>query len=232
MPVQPGVKALTFDLFGTILDLGGSLTPYIGALLESKGSDTSADEFWQQWRYRQRLEQFQDTIMALGHGGYLETVRRAFVYTLGLNKVEASADEVKTFLECWRELSPFPEVKDALPKLHAQYRLVALSNGDPWFLEHLAENRIQYDFDAVISVEQAGGGFKPHPGVYRKAATMIDLEVGECMMVSANSFDVVGARACGMRGAWVNRYDLPYEDTPYRADVTVDDFTQLAEAIT
>ena len=78
MPVQPGVKALTFDLFGTILDLGGSLTPHIGTFLASKGSDTSADVFWQQWRYRQRLEQFQDTIMALGHGGYLETVRRAF----------------------------------------------------------------------------------------------------------------------------------------------------------
>ena len=51
-------------------------------------------------------------------------------------------------------------------------------------------------------------------------------------MVSANSFDVVGARACGMRGAWVNRYELPYEDTPYRPDVTVADFTRLVDAIT
>lgn len=231
MSAHPGVKALTFDFFGTVLDLGGSLTPFIGPFLETKGCDTSVDEFWQQWRYRQRLEQFQDTIMELGHGGYLETVRRAFVYVLGLNKIEASAGEVKSFLTCWRELSPFPEVKDVLPKLHAHYKLVGLSNGDPWFLDHLAKNRIQYDFDAVISVEQAGGAFKPHPGVYRKAATMLGLEVGECMMISANSFDVVGARACGMRGAWVNRYDLPYEDTPYRADVTVKDFTELAAEV-
>lgn len=231
MPAYAGVKALTFDLFGTVLDLGGSLTPYISKLLKEKDCDTSAGDFWQQWRYRQRLEQFQDTIMALGHGGYLETVRRAFVYTLRLNKVEASADEVKTFLECWRELSPFPEVADALPKLHEHYQLIALSNGDPWFLEHLAKNRIKYEFDAVISVEQAGGAFKPHPGVYRRAATMNRLEVGECMMVSANSFDVVGARACGFRGAWVNRYELPYEDTPYQADVTVSNFTELAAEI-
>ena len=97
--------------------------------------------------------------MALGHGGYLETVRRAFVYTLKLNHVEASADEVKAFLECWQQLSPFPEVAEALPKLHAAYKLVALSNGDPWFLEHLVQNRIKYAFDAVISVEQAGGAF-------------------------------------------------------------------------
>jgi len=231
LPAYPGVKALTFDLFGTVLDLGGSLTPYIGELLEKKGVDTPPGEFWQQWRYRQRLEQFQDTIMALGHGGYLETVRRAFVYVSKLNKLDLSTDEVKTFLKCWQQLSPFPEVTEALPKLHKAYKLVGLSNGDPWFLEHLAKNRIQYDFDHVISVEQAGGAFKPHPGVYRKAATMIGLEVGECMMVSANSFDVVGARACGMRGAWVNRYELPYEDTPYQADVTVADFIELAKEI-
>ena len=224
------VQALTFDLFGTILDLGGSLTPFIDEMLQKKGSDTTAEQFWQQWRYRQRLEQFQDTIMMLGHGGYLETVRRAFVYVLALNKIEMSKEEVQTFLACWQELSPFPEVRAGLEKLGARYKLVGLSNGDPAFLDHLAKNRIQWDFDDVISVTTMGA-FKPHPAVYRRAAQILGLEVGECMMVSANSFDVVGARACGLRGAYVNRYDLPYEDSPYRADVTVANFTELAEAI-
>lgn len=230
MPPQPGVKALTFDLFGTVLDLGGSLRPYIVKFVNAKGAKIDAGAFWQQWRARQRLEQFQDTIMALGHSGYLETVRRAFAYTLWINRIEATDLEMRTFLECWRELSPFPEVGQALRRLKSTYRLVALSNGDPWFLDHLVKNRIHFDFDAVISCHVAGA-FKPHPGVYRRAATMLELEVGQCMMVSANSFDVVGARACGMRGAWVNRYALPYEDTPYRADVTVSDFTELADAI-
>lgn len=230
MPAFRGVRALTFDLFGTVLDLATSLTPHIRRFLEARGAEVAAEEFWQQWRYRQRLEQFQDTIMALGHSGYLETVRRAFVYTLKLNGIEASGEEERAFLECWQELSPFPEVGEALGRLHRTYRLIALSNGEPWFLAHLVENRIKYEFDAVISVEVVGA-FKPHPGVYRRAATMSDLETGECMMVSANSFDLVGARACGMRGAWVNRYDLPYEDTPYTADVTVADFTELADAL-
>lgn len=224
------VQALTFDLFGTILNLGGSLTPFIDDMLREKGADTTAEQFWQQWRYRQRLEQFQDTIMMLGHGGYLETVRRAYVYVLALNKIEMSKEEVQTFMACWQELSPFPEVRAGLEKLAARYKLVGLSNGDPAFLDHLAKNRIQWNFDAVISVTTMGA-FKPHPAVYRRAAQILSLEVGECMMVSANSFDVVGARACGMRGAYVNRYDLPYEDSPYRADVTVGDFTELAEAI-
>ena len=224
------VQALTFDLFGTILDLGGSLTPFIDDMLREKGADTTAEQFWQQWRYRQRLEQFQDTIMMLGHGGYLETVRRAFVYVLALNKIKMSKEEVQTFLACWQELSPFPEVRAGLERLATRYKLVGLSNGDPAFLDHLAKNRIQWDFDDVISVTTMGA-FKPHPAVYRRAAQILGLEVGECMMVSANSFDVVGARACGLRGAYVNRYDLPYEDSPYRADVTVADFTELAEAI-
>ena len=224
------VQALTFDLFGTVLDLGGSLTPFIDEMLKEKGADTTGEAFWQQWRYRQRLEQFQDTIIMLGHSGYLETVRRAFVYVLALNKIEMSADEVKAFLECWQQLSPFPEVRDGLEKLAIRYKLVGLSNGDPEFLHHLATNRIQWDFHDVISVTTMGA-FKPHPSVYRRAAQILGLEVGECMMVSANSFDVVGARACGLRGAYVNRNDLPYEDTPYRADVVVTNFIELAEAI-
>ena len=41
----------------------------------------------------------------------------------------------------------------------------------------------------------------------------------------------MGARASGCRGAYVNRYGLPYEDTPYVPDVTVKDFAELADAI-
>ena len=168
--------------------------------------------------------------MMLGHSGYLETARRAFVYTLALNGVEASRDEVREFMKAWQELSPFPDVLPALRRLKARYRLVALSNGEPQFLEHLAKNRIRWEFDGVISV-QAAGAFKPHPGVYLRAASILGLEVGECMMVSANSFDVMGARACGFRGAFVNRYQLPYEDTPFRPDVAVKDFHELADRL-
>jgi len=224
------VKALTFDLFGTVLDLGGSLTPYIADFLQTKKSSVDATTFWNQWRARQRLEQYQDTIMMLGHSGYLETARRAFVYTLKLNQVEASPDEVVTFMDAWQHLQPFPEVRAGLERLKENFDLVALSNGDPHFLEHLAKNQIQWPFDAIFSVSNVGS-FKPHPAVYRRAATTLGLEVGECLMVSANSFDVVGARACGFRGAFVNRYEMPYEDTIYQPDVVVADFSELAEAL-
>ncbi len=226
----PAVKALTFDLFGTVLDLGGSLTPFIAKFLKEKGSTVDPGRFWEQWRYRQRIEQYQDNIMMLGHSGYLETARRAFVYTLALNQVQAGKEEVQEFMAAWQELSPFPEVGPALPTLKRRFRLVALSNGDPYFLDHLVKNRIQWNFDKVISV-QVAGAFKPHPGVYLRAASLLGLEPAECLMVSANAFDVMGARACGFRGAYVNRYRLPFEDTPFQPDLVVRDFTELADSL-
>ncbi len=224
-------KALTFDLFGTILDLGGSLTPFIQTSLDDLDIDSvAANEFWEQWRYRQRIEQYQDTILMLGHSGYLETVRRALHYTLRRNGIDASPETVKEFMQGWQHLSSFPEVLPALDRLQSRYQLVVLSNGDPEFLEYLVTQRVKWDFDAVISVTSVGA-FKPHPAVYRGAAGKLGLEVGECLMVSANSFDIMGARACGYRGAFVNRYNLPYEDTPFQPDVTVKDFTELADVL-
>ncbi len=230
MASLPQVQALTFDLFGTILDLGGSLTPFIKEFLNTKKINLQAENFWEQWRARQRLEQYQDNILALGHSGYLETVRRALVYVMRLNQLESTEADIARLMDAWPHLKPFPEVIDALTRLQRRYRLVVLSNGNPHFLEHLAQNQVRWNFDTIISVAQIGA-FKPHPGVYRRAAMTLGLELGTCLMVSANSFDVMGARSCGMRGAYVNRYNLPYEDTPFQADFTVPDFTSLANIL-
>ncbi|MCU0560609.1 MAG: haloacid dehalogenase type II [Desulfobacterales bacterium] len=225
-----GVKALAFDLFGTILDLGGSLEPFIAEFFKAKKIPLAASLFWTQWRARQRLEQFQDTILMLGHSGYLETSRRALVYVMRLNSIPFGPKDIGTLMEAWQFLSPFPDVRSALKKLQRRYTLCALSNGEPDFLEHLVKNRILWKFDHVISVDLVGS-FKPHPAVYRRAARLLQLEVCECMMVSSNSFDVVGAKACGFKGGYVNRYGLPYEDTVYQADRTVPDFKRLADAL-
>ena len=222
------VSALTFDLFGTILDLGGSLVPPINRFLDTHEVRLSGDKFWEQWRARQRIEQYQDTIMSLGHSGYLATVRRALVYTLHLNGIEPTDELVSKLMSAWRELSPFPEVLPALKKLANQYKLVILSNGDSEFLDYLTKNRVSYVFDYVFSVDTVGA-FKPHPGVYLRAASALGLGTHQCLMVSSNSFDIMGARACGFRAVFVNRYQLPYEDTDYQPDSTVSNFTQLTE---
>ena len=224
------VRALTFDLFGTVLDLDGSLTPRIGQWLLAKKSNTDPAAFWREWRYRQRIEQYQDNIVAMGHSGYLTVVRRAGVYVSQFFGIDATAGEIDSLMTAWQDLRPFDDVLPALARLKSRFKLVALSNGEATYLDHLVKNRIGWNFDAVISVETVGA-FKPHPGIYRRGAAEIGMEVGQCMMVSANSFDVMGARMCGLRGGFVNRYALPYEDTPFQPDVTVENFTKLADAL-
>lgn len=224
------VQALTFDLFGTILDLGGSLTPPLGPFLQSKHAPLNAAEFWAQWRTRQRLEQYQDSLLMLGHSGYLETVRRAFVYVLRQNRIDTTPAEVAGFMQNWQQLSPFDDVLPALERLRHHFKLVVLSNGEPHYLDHLVTKRVGWSFDAIYSVNQAGA-FKPHPAVYRGAAQALALPVEECLMVSSNSFDAVGARACGYRAIYVNRYELPVEDHFYQPDATVQDFTALADLL-
>ena len=223
-------QALTFDVFGTVLDLRGSLESHIAAFLNSLGSDLPSDQFWEQWRYRQRIEQYQDSLMMAGHSGYLATARRACVYVSRLNDLAPADDEIDRLMGGWRELSPFAECVAALERLRSDFKLVALSNGDASFLDHLVTNRIGFDFSEVLSVD-AVGAFKPHPAVYRHAVAVLALEPSEVLMVSANSFDVMGARSCGLRGAYVNRSGLPYEDTPHTPDLTVADFTELADAL-
>lgn len=225
-----GVRALTFDLFGTVLDLAGSLDPPLARYFGERGIEVDAAQFWVQWRARQRIEQYQDNILMLGHSGYLETSRRALRYTLRLNGIDFDDGASDEIMGIWQDLDAFPEVLPALHRLKERYDLVALSNGDPHFLEHLVSNRIGWDFDAIISVAEVGA-FKPHPAVYRHAAARLGLEPAQCLMVSANSFDVLGARACGFRAAFVNRQDLPYEDSLLLPDVTVSDFTALADAL-
>jgi len=167
----------------------------------------------------------------MGHSGYLQAVRRAFIYTLKLNGISFTEEEVDSFIESWKELTPFEDAAEGLRRLKGHYRLAILSNGEEWFLRHLAKNQIRFEFDDIISV-QTIGVFKPHPAVYRTCAKILGNEPSELMMVSSNSFDVMGARASGFKAAWVRRHELPYEETEYEPTLTVRDFHELAALLT
>ena len=224
------VTTLAFDIFGTVLDLTGSMTPPAREFLQRKGAAVSAEVFWDEWRARQRIEQYQDSLMMLGHSGYLETCRKALLYCLRLNRIPFTEEEVRELMQAWQRLTPHPDVAEGLRRLKTRYKLVALSNGEQHYLEHLEQERMRFGFDALISVQKAGM-FKPHPSVYRTGATLLGMEPGEIMMVAAHAFDIMGARACGYRGAYVNRYRLPYEESPHRPDLEVRDFIELADAL-
>ena len=224
------VNTLTFDIFGTVLDLAGSLVPPTDDFLSRHGANLDGASFWRDWRSRQRIEQYQDNLLMLGHSGYLETCRRAFIYCLRLHSVQFSPDEVDASVRVYQDLQPYPDAVSGLKRLAKRYSLVALSNGEQRFLEHLVTNNIRIPFNAVISVEQVGV-FKPHPAVYRHAAKTLDREPAQIMMVAAHSFDILGARASGYRAAYVNRYNLPTDESPYQPDLIVKDFVELADQL-
>ena len=221
------VSHLTFDIFGTVLDLTRSLAGPAGEFLAAHGCAMSGEAFYAEWRARQRMEQYQDNLLMLGHSGYLETCRRAFVYCLKHHEVSYSDDAVREFMQVYKQLQPYDDAIEGLRALAERYQLVALSNGEQWYLEELLANNVPIGFDAIISVDQVGA-FKPSPGIYRKAIQRLGCEPGEIMMVAAHSFDILGAQACGFKAAYVNRYGLPTEESEYQPDIIVDNFVELA----
>ena len=234
-PIE-NVKTLTFDIFGTVLDLAGSLIPPLDNLLKDCGNteNLKGSDVWAQWRLRQRIEQYQDNLYMLGHSGYLAVKRRALIYSLKNLKVEFTYKQIDKFMEAYQYLSPFPDAIEGLNRLNEKYDLVMLSNGEQSYLEHLAKNQIKFDFHSILSAETVGQ-FKPHPAVYRFAAKKLDLEPRQIMMVAAHSFDTLGARISGYRGAYVNRYDLPYDESEfyelYMPDYTTKNFPELCDLL-
>ena len=222
------VTTLTFDIFGTVLDLAGSLTPPLKELLEECGASETihAGDVWGHWRQRQRIEQYQDNLLTLGHSGYLAVKRRALLYTLRTLKVDFHNEQIDEFMKAYQVLTPFQDALEGLGRLATKYNLVMLSNGEQSYLEHLAATRIKIDFKNILSAESVGN-FKPHPAVYRFAARELRLEPHQIMMVAAHSFDILGARHSGYRGAYINRYDLPYDESDYRPDFITRDFREL-----
>ena len=234
-PIE-NVKTLTFDIFGTVLDLAGSLVPPLDDLLKKCGNTEKLKgaDVWAQWRLRQRIEQYQDNLYMMGHSGYLSVKRRALIYSLKNLKVEFTYKQIDEFMEAYQYLSPFPDAIEGLSRLNEKYDLVMLSNGEQSYLEHLAKNQIKFDFHSILSAESVGQ-FKPHPAVYRYAAKELDLEPRQIMMVAAHSFDTLGARISGYRGAYVNRYDLPYDESEfyelYMPDYTTKNFPELCDLL-
>ncbi len=131
------VGYLTFDIFGTVLDLTGSLAGPAGDFLAAHGSEMTGQAFYGDWRERQRIEQYQDNLLMLGHSGYLETCRRAFVYCLKKHNVSYSTGAVQEFMKVYKGLQPYDDAVEGLRSLAGRYKLIALSNGEQWYLEEL-----------------------------------------------------------------------------------------------
>ena len=227
--VRREARICMFDLYGTIVDMQGGLTRAVTAYLSSKGSAIEPGRLVTWWRRTHFENSMIDALLHRAHTPYREIGRISLSYTLERAGVPHTQDEVRGLVAEIERLQPFPDVVAALTRLQRKYRLVILSNGDPDMLDAI-QPRLGVEFDRVISVAEAGS-FKPHAATYRKAAEILAARPSEILFVANHAFDCVGAKAFGMRAAFVDRRKRPFGDWPYQPDLVVVDFRELADAL-
>ncbi len=233
-------KALTFDVFGTVVDWRTSIAREGRAFGERHGIETDWDRFADDWRglYQPSLARVRDgerpwTRLDDLHRESLRTLLERRGVIVGKGGVsDASVDE---FNRAWHRLDPWPDAVEGLTRLKRRYVLATLSNGNVALLVNMAK-RAGLPWDAVLGAEVARR-YKPQPDAYLTTADLLGLSPGECMMVAAHNDDLRAAGSLGFRTAFVRR---PAEHGPDQVrdvraedafDVVADDFIDLAEAL-
>ena len=223
------IKALTFDQYGTVVDMQGGLRDAAAPFLEAKGWRGDPDRLVTWWRRTHFENSMIDSLCGRGHTPYREIGHRAVDYTLTRAGIAHTSAEVRELVSAIERLRPFPEVPAALERLAKKYKLVILSNGDRDMLE-TAKPYLGFEFAETISVQDAGC-FKPHRRTYETAAERLGLACVQVMHVANHAFDCIGAKAAGMRAAFVDRRGRPFGQTPHEPDIVVKSMTELADVL-
>jgi 2-haloacid dehalogenase len=216
-----GVIAL--DVYGTVIDTAG-----IATQLE-KTLGTRAQAAARLWREKQLEYTFRRALMRR-YADFDVCTAQALRFVSTHFGVSLGEGEERALLESYRRLPAFPDVRPGLERLrNAGHTLVALTNGVERSVRGLLEHaRIDAYFDMILSADQIPT-FKPDPAVYALLAPFTDASPADACLVSANAFDVIGAKACGLKSAWLRRdpansFD-PWEFPP---DVVVQTLEELS----
>ncbi len=208
------VKALFFDVFGTLVDWRMSVAREAQALLEPRGHVLDWAGFAEAWRdeYQGAMEEVRSGRMPFCkldvlHRRNLDRILPRFGLS-GLGEDDRAALNL-----AWHRLDAWPDVPPGLTRLKRKYLLAPVSNGNISLMVDLAR-RNALPWDAILGAEIAGD-YKPKSRVYRAAAEAFDLAPDACMMVAAHSGDVEHAAANGLRTAHVAR---PNERGPGRGE--------------
>lgn len=227
------VKALCFDVFGTVVDWRGSIIRECEALGVSKGLNANWAEFADAWRagYQPAMEHVRK-----GSRGYvqLDALHREILDGLlprfGISGLDEA--ELSHLNKVWHRLAGWPDAREGMARLRKRFILAALSNGHVALIVNMARHA-GLVWDAPLGAEMARQ-YKPCAVVYDTTIAMLGLKPEETMMVAAHNDDLRAARARGMRSAFVVRpteygsgqtSDLGPDDD---WDVVAGDFNELA----
>jgi 2-haloacid dehalogenase len=230
------VKALVFDVFGTVVDWRTSVAHEVEAMAKSKGVKVDGVAFADAWRaqYAPTMDQVRTgklpwTKLDRLHRMILDRI----VGDFGLNGL--AENDRRTLNRAWHRLQPWSDSVPGLTRLKKKFILAPLSNGNISLMTDLARHG-GLPWDCILGSELVRH-YKPDPEVYLSTFDLLDLERGEVMMVAAHLNDLKAAKAQGLRTAFVVR---PLErgaggPADLKPDASVDlsakDFVQLAATL-
>lgn len=237
MPARPlAVRALVFDVFGTVVDWRGSLIREGKLLARRKRLKLDWAAFADAWRAGYR------PAMARVRSGELPWTKIDDLHRMILDQLLVkfavrglSEDEIDHLNRAWHRLRPWPDVKAGLARLKRKRVIATLSNGNVALLTNMAKHA-GLPWDCILSAEVVRH-YKPDPETYLGAADLLGVKPQELMLVAAHKDDLHAARACGLKTAYVPR---PREYGPaVKAEVTRDpafdlharDFNHLARQL-
>lgn len=194
------VQVLAFDIFGTVVDWHGSIAREVQALYPQ----VDGGAFALAWRagYKPAMQRVMSgelgwTLIDDLHRLILDSLLPQF----GLSQL--SEAERKHLNRVWHRLNPWPDSVAGLTRLKRKYTICSLSNGNIGLLTDMAK-RAGLPWDCVLSAE-VFCAYKPDPAVYLGVAKVFDLALHQVMLVAAHHDDLEGARACGLRTAYIER---------------------------
>lgn len=204
------IRAVTFDAYGTLLR-NEALVEVPRRIVADHGLSVPVEDVWRLWsdRYFEatQVPPFR-TLRALQ-----ADILAAVLETLGVDA--GAAPYVDLFFEVTARAEPYPETMAVLGALGAVPAAI-VSNADH---EHVAAWPVAFPVRFVL-VSEAARSYKPDPALFREAADRLGLAPHEVLHVGDSLVDdVVGARAAGLRVAWVNR-----EGRARRPDLPAPDF--------
>lgn len=220
------VRALAFDVFGTLLDWRSA----VAQAFRDSGLPGDAEELALDWRERlwPLLGQVNDGTRPWGNMDDLH--RSGLDDLLSDREFELPEEGRERLVSAWHRLEPWPDVRAGLEEIRRRLPVAALSNGHVAMLVDLTRHA-QLGFDFLVSAELAEA-YKPAPKIYLTGARLLGIAPDELMLVACHPLDLKAARRAGLRTAYVDR-PLEYgPGSPARedpdADAAVADLHELA----
>lgn len=237
MAQTPDVKALVFDVFGTVVDWRNSVARQAAELAKAKGATFDPIAFADAWRgrYQPQMETVRSgkrpwTILDVLHRESLVALLPEF----GLEG-KLSEAEIDAFNRAWWRLAPWPDVVSGLTRLKRKFIIGPQSNGNIALMVNLAKHA-GLPWDVILGAEVVRN-YKPVPQSYTDAARILALPPGQVMMVAAHNNDLAAAQKQGLSTAFVARPTEkgPDQKTDLTAtgnwDIVARDFNELADRL-